>query len=387
MRRLIVGGVILAAIALLLWVFLPDPVPVETARVERGNLTVSVEAEGEARVREVMVISAPVTGLLQRIDVHAGDEIAAGLVVAQIGPARPPPLDSRARAVAEAVAAAAAAAVELARSQLDLADATRDFARTEADRARALFSRAAISKTMLDDAILAERSADAAVATARANVAVREKELESAQAVLDSEATSGAACCIGVRSPVAGRILRIMTEDEQVLQAGTPIMEIGDLRDMEIVVHVLSRDAVEIAEGAEATITGWGGPILAARVERIAPSATTRVSALGIEEQRVEVRLALLQPPPPMLGHGFRVTARITLDVARDVVRVPVAALFRSGADWAVYSVEAGRASLHVVAIGRRNQEFAEVMTGLEEQATIILHPSDSVENGVRILQ
>ena len=387
MRRLIATGAILAAAALLLWVFLPDPVHVETARITRGDLTVSVEAEGEARVREVVIVSAPISGLLQRVTLHPGDQVAAGQVVARIGPVTPALLDSRARAVAEATTAAAAAAVELARSQLVQAEATHDFARTEADRARALFARAALSQRMLDDATLAERTAEATVASARANLAVREKELESAKAMLESDTASAAACCIEVKASVAGRILRVVTEDEQVLQAGTSIIEIGDLRDMEIVVHVLSRDAVGIVEGAEATITGWGGPDLAARVDRIEPGATTRVSALGIEEQRVEVRLSLRTPLPPTLGHMFRVTARITLDVAQNILRVPVGALFRSGGDWAVYTVEEGRASLHLVSIGKRNEELAEVLTGLEDGATVILHPADTVKDQVRIAQ
>lgn len=385
MRRLIASGTILAA-ALLLWVFLPDPVPVETARVDRGDLIVSVEAEGEARVREVVVVSAPIAGLLQRVTLHPGDAITAGQVIARIGPVRPALLDARARAVAEATAAAAAAAVEFARSQLVQAEATRDFARTEAARARTLFARAALSQRMLDDAILAERTAEAAVASARANLAVREKERESAQAMLEGD-TASAACCIKVKAPVAGTILSVATEDEQVLQPGTPIMEIGDLRQMEIVVHVLSGDAVDITEGAEAIITGWGGPDLAARVDRVEPSATTRVSALGIEEQRVEVRLSLHAPPPPDLGHGFRVTARITIDTAEDIVRVPLAALFRSGGAWAVYTVEDGKASLRIVLAGKRSDELVEVLEGLDEGDTVIVHPADSVNDGVRIVQ
>lgn len=386
MRRLIASVAILAIAALLLWAFLPDPVRVETAPVTRGDLTVTVEAEGEARVREVVVVSAPISGLLQRITLHPGDAITAGQVVARIGPVTPALLDSRARAVAQATAEAATAAVDLAQSQLVQAEATRDFTRTEADRARTLFARAALSQRMLDDATLAERTAEAAVASARANLSVRRKELESARAMLDSNSTTGA-CCIEVAAPVAGTILRVATEDEQVLQPGTPIMEIGDLQDMEIVVHVLSRDAVDIIEGAEAAISGWGGPDLVARVERVEPSAATRISALGIEEQRVEIRLSLRAPPPQTLGHGFRVTARITTDSAQNILRVPISALFRSGGDWAVYAAGDGRAALHLVSIGRRNDEMAEVLTGLDEDATVILHPADTIEDGVRITQ
>lgn len=386
MRRPIsYAAIVLASALLLWWAFRQDPVPVETATVTRGDLTVSVEAEGEARVREVIVMSSPIAGLLQRVTLHPGDPVTAGQVVARIGPVTPALLDSRARAIAEATAAAALAAVELARSQLVQAEATLDFSRTEADRARALFARAALSQRMLDDATLAERTAEAAVASARANLAVREKELESARAVLEGDPASAAACCIDVTSPVAGTILHVATEDEQVVPPGTPIMEIGDLQDMEIVVHVLSRDAVGMTEGATATVTGWGGPDLPARVTRVEPGATTRVSALGIEEQRVEVRLSLMAPPPRTLGHGFRVMARITIDRAENILRVPIAALFRSGGEWAVYSVRDARAVLLPLSIGRRNAEVAEVLSGLDEGETVILHPADTIANGVRV--
>lgn len=385
MRRRLVSGAILIASALLLWwAFRPAPIPVETAAATRGDLTVTVEAEGEARIREVIVISAPIAGMLQRVTLHPGDAVEAGQVVARIGPVAPALLDSRARAVAEATAAAAAAAVEFARSQVVQAEASVDFARTEADRSRTLFARGALSQRMLDDATLAERSADAAVVSARANLAVRQKEMESARAILDGDPVS-AACCIDVTAPVAATVLRVTTEDAQVLQPGTPIMDIGNLGDMEIRVHVLSRDAVGIAEGAEATITGWGGPDLAARVARVEPGATTRVSALGIEEQRVEVRLSLTAPPPPALGHGFRVMARITIDEAKDILRVPIAALFRSGGNWAVFTVSDERADLRPLSIGRRNAEMAEVISGLEDGAALILRPADTVTDGVRV--
>ncbi|MBC2834589.1 efflux RND transporter periplasmic adaptor subunit [Paragemmobacter straminiformis] len=385
MRHLMTAGAIVAALALLVWVFRPAPVAVETARVTRGDLTVSIEAEGEARIREVVIVSAPITGLLQRITLHPGDRVEAGQSVAQIGPVSPALLDSRARAVAEATAAAAAAAVDLARSQLVQAEAMRDFARTEADRARALFDRATLSQRLLDDAILAERTATANAASAGANLSVREQELQSARAMLDSAADPAAACCIGVAAPVGGSILRVVTEDAQVVQAGTPIMELGNLEDLGIVAHVLSRDAVGIVEGAEATVTGWGGADLAARVDRIEPSAATRVSALGIEEQRVEVRLSLREAPPPALGHGFGVTARITVGQAKGIVTVPIAALFRLGGDWAVYTAEGGRAALHRVSLGLRNDDLAEVRDGLGEGDRVILHPADAISEGARI--
>lgn len=234
--------------------------------------------------------------------------------------------------------------------------------------------------------MLAERTAQAAAVSARANLAVREKELESARAILGGGADSVPyRCCFALTAPVSGRILRVLQEDEQVVQAGTPIFEIGDTTDMEIVADVLSRDAVEIVEGAEATITGWGGEALAAQVDRIEPAATTRVSALGIEERRVEVRLSLRDTPPEKLGHGFRVTARIMTWQGSDVLKVPIAAPFRVGPDWAVYAVEDGRAALRRITIGKRNEEHAEVLDGLAVGDIVILHPGDTVEPGRQV--
>ena len=387
MRRILAAAALAACALLLVWVFRPDPVPVETVKVTRGDLSVEVEAEGEARIREVVILSAPMTGLLHRVTLHPGDAVAAGQGVAQIGPVPPTLLDARTRAVAEAGAAAAAAAVELAQSQLGQAEATLSFARTEADRARTLFARAALSQRLLDKAILAERAAEASVASARASLAVREKERQSADAAVNGADAGGRDCCTEVIAPVAGSVLRVLTEDEQVVPASTPIMEIGDLGNLEIIVHVLSQDAVDIVAGSGAVITGWGGPDLAAQVIRVDPSATTRISALGIEEQRVEVRLALTKAPPPALGHGFRATARITVRTATDVLRVPVGALFRVGRDWAVYTVVDGKAALTRVTIGLRNDENAEVLNGLAEGAVVILHPADSVADGTAVVR
>lgn len=354
MRRLLPAAVVAAVVALLVWVFLPQPPVVETARVTKGDLIVRIEAEGEARIREVVVVSAAIAGLLQRVTLHPGDDVTAGQAVAHIGPVAPYLLDARARAVAKASAAAAAAAVELARSQLVQAEAALDFATIDAARARA-------------------------------NLAMRESEKQSADAMLDDGGAVSAMCCVEVKAPVAGRILRVVTEDEQVVQSGTPIIEIGDTHNLEIVAHVLSRDAVGISEGAEATITGWGGADLVATVQRVEPSATTRISALGIEEQRVEVLLTLRDAPPSTLGHGFRTIAQITVQEARNVPRVPIAALFRTGGDWAVYTVQDRRAVLRRLTLGARNEDYAEIVDGLTEGETVVLHPAAEMADGARI--
>jgi HlyD family secretion protein len=391
MRRLFPAAALLALIAFLVWAFLPRPVEVDVGEVAPRPLEIVVEEEGEARIRDVFTVSATITGKLQRISLHAGDSVTEGeTVVALIGPAAPVLLDSRSRAVAEASAAAAQAAMDLARAQLVQAEATQDFMTSEANRAVALFEKGAISQRSYDNAVREQKTAQAAVSSALANLAVREKELESALAVLQPDRNGEAGrCCVEVLAPASGRVLRVLTESEQVVQPGTPILEIGDPGNMEIVVELLSRDAVRVREGAAATITGWGGAPIPAVVERVEPSAVTKVSALGIDEQRVKVILALSGATDEwsQLGHGFRVITRITLWREDDVLTIPVGALFRDGTDWATFVLRDDRARLQAITLGERNESFAQVLDGLRPGDRVILHPSDLVADGVQVAQ
>ncbi|MCZ0963432.1 efflux RND transporter periplasmic adaptor subunit [Paracoccus benzoatiresistens] len=363
--------------------------PVELAQVAARTFEVTVEEEGEARIREVFTVSATIAGKLHRIDLHAGDEVLAGkTVVASIGPAAPALLDSRSRAVAEATTAAARSAVDLARAQLAQAEATLNFASSEAERARVLHERAALPKRLLDNALLDQRTAEAAVDSARANLSVRERELESAAAVLSGSDDAGPdPCCVTLVAPVSGRVLRVLTESEQVVQPGAPILEIGNPANLEIVVDLLSRDAVRVREGSQARITGWGGDPLPARVARVEPSAFTKVSALGIEEQRVAVILYLQgdHSARRALGHGFRVIVEITLWRGEGILSIPVAALFRDGSDWAAFVVRDGRARLQPITLGERSDEFAQVLGGLSAGDQVILRPSDRIAEGTRV--
>jgi HlyD family secretion protein len=390
MRRIIPIAIALAVIAFLVWAFMPRPVEVELAEAAPRTLEITVEEEGEARIREIFTVSATIAGKLQRISLHPGDDVQEGeTVVAAIGPAAPVLLDSRSRAVAEAAAAAATAATDLARAQLAQAEATLDFMTGESNRATALYQRGAISQRSYDSALREQKTADAAVSSAVANLAVREKELESALAVLNQDQTSDAArCCVQLVAPVTGRVLRVLTESEQVVQPGTPILEIGDPGNMEIVVDLLSQDAVRIRDGAEAWVSGWGGKDLPAVVERIEPAAVTRVSALGIDEQRVTVILRLNAPPDQVagLGHGFRVTARIVVWKQDGILTIPIGALFRDGADWAAYVLRDGRAQLQRISLGARNDQLAEVVEGLTAGDQVVLHPSDMVSDDVSVV-
>lgn len=389
MRRLIPIVAALAVLAFLVWAFLPRAVEVELAEVAPRTLEVAVEEEGEARIREIFTVSATIAGKLQRISLHAGDAVKEGQAVASIGPTAPILLDSRSRAVAQATAAAAQAATELARAQVAQAEATRDFAASEANRAVALFQKGAMSARAHDNAIREQKTAEAAVASAVANLTVREKELQSALAVLQADVPGNStSCCVDILAPVSGKVLRVLTESEQVVQSGTPILELGDPVNLEIVVDLLSRDAVRVVEGASASVSGWGGPALTAVVERVEPSAVTRVSALGIDEQRVTVVLRLTGAPEgwSSLGHGFRVIARIAIWREDAVLTIPVGALFRDGLDWATYLARDGRAVLQRIALGERNEDFAQVLEGLSAADQVILHPSDQVTAGVAIV-
>lgn len=390
LRRLITILVLIAAAAAVAWALWPQPVAVETTQIARQDIAITIEEEAKSRIRAVFTVSAPIAGQMLRVNLNAGDAVIKDeSIVASIQPAGPGLLDARARRVAEAAVEAARAAVDFAAAEVRQAEAQLAFATEELTRATMLVRRGTISARAYDKAKLDEETATAALQSANASLRVRQRELERAEAALIEGSSGGGngTCCVEVRAPVSGRVLRVLTQSEQVVQAGTPMVEIGDPADIEIVSELLSRDAVRITPGAAAIIDGWGGPPLAARVTRIDPSAVTKVSALGIEEQRVSTILRLDGDPAQWasLGHGFRVVVHISLLRVDQAVAVPIGALFRKGADWAVYVVAGGKARLRTLEIGARNTEHAEVLAGLTEGDVVILHPSDLVEDGVAV--
>lgn len=377
----------LAAVAAggLVWMMMPRAVPVETARVTRGPLEVWLEEPGRTRVREVYIVSAPQTGKTARITLHAGDHVGGGQTVALIHPIDPPLIDVRSRAELEAVVSAADAAVRLALAELERAQAQAAFAAAEWTRGQTLAERGVISTQALDQRRLARDTANAAVTTARAAIAVRRRERDSARSRL-AEPVDGGRAPTAVRAPVSGSVLRVDRESEQVVRAGDPIMQIGDPHDIDVVVELLSTDVVAIRPGAPARIEGWGGPPLSARVRRVEPAGFTKVSALGVEEQRVLIFLDFTSPAQAArLGHDYRVTARIITSSTPNALRTPASALFRQGSDWAVYRVRDGRAELRKVRIGRRNEDFAEVLAGLADGEVVVDYPGDRLGNGVRV--
>lgn len=386
-RRVRTIGVIAAAIvALLAWAMRPQPVPVDMATVTRGDLMVTIDDEGETRVKDIYVVSAPVAGRVERIELEVGDTVVANeTVLALFQPQDPALLDVRSMSEAQA-------GVRLAEAERDSAAAQLEFARSELKRQEQLLAQGNVSQAAFDRATMQVRTAEAALALAQANLVKRQSDLDTARAAMAKAGrqTGGPVRIdyIPVRAPVDGRVLKRMQQSEAILAAGTPLLEIGNPANLEIVTDLLSADAVKANVGDEVIIEDWGGPAaLQGVVRRIEPFGFTKVSALGIEEQRVNVIIDFVSPHEDWrsLGHGYRVQTRIVTLRRENVPKVPVSALFRTGADWTVFAVEDGRARLRVVKLGGRNTLEAEIAEGLRDGDRVIMHPSDKVRDGVAV--
>jgi HlyD family secretion protein len=370
--------------------FAPTPVAVEVALVSRAPLQVTVDDDGRTRVPDRFVVSAPLAGTLARIELEPGDTLRGGDPVARIVPLPSPLLDPRSRAEAEARVAAAAAAVRQAATAIGRARAAVEQATRDAARERALVGAGATAPRSVEEAELAERMRREELASAEFGQKVAASELQLARAAVRRLDTSTAASGeeLVVRAPVEGQVLRVLQESEGVVHAGDPLVEIGDPSGIEAVVDVLTADAVQIVPGARVLIEQWGGDsALQGHVHRVEPSAFTRVSALGVEEQRVNVIVHLEGAPlgRHALGDGFRVETRIVVWEAGDVLQVPAGAVFRQGDGWAVYLAQNGRAVLRTVRLGRRSDAAAQVLGGLEVGDAVILYPGDNVRDGQRI--
>lgn len=394
---LVVAVLVGSALAAAFW---PRALMVDLGEVTRGAMMVTIDEEGRAQVAEAYVVSTPVAGRLQRVEVKPGDAVVRGeTVVAHMLPINPAALDVRTREQALAAVQAAEAAVRLAQADLNVAMASRDFAESELARTEQLADRQIASESALDSARQKRRVAVAQVETAEAAISMREAELNNARALLIGFDDRGLAAAlreqtsddIPLWAPATGRILQIMQQSETTLPAGTPIMEIGNIADgLEVVVQLISSDAVQVEVGDPVVIDDWGGEVpLAGKVRRIDPFAITKFSALGVEEQRVPVTIALTGPAEDRraLGHGYRVEARIVVWQGEDVVRVPSSAMFRSGEEWAVFVAQDGKAVKRPVEIGQNNGTLAEIRHGLQVGEKVILYPSAAVLDGTRVQQ
>jgi HlyD family secretion protein len=389
-RRQIVWIVLaVAVVTLVVWALRPVPIEVETAAVGREPLVVSIEEEGETRLRQRFAVSAPVAGRVLRIEARPGDAVRAGQVVAAITPARPVPLDDRTRAAAEARVRTADATLEGARADRRRLEAARDQAVRDAARTRTLFQAGSVARDAAELADLAARSAEEAVSAATAAVRAAEFALAEAKAALVSTTGRANEAQLPIASPIDGLVLRRVQESESVVAAGAPLIEIGDLRDLEVVSDLLSRDAVRVKPGARVVITNWGGPAdLRGQVDRVEPSGFTKISALGVEEQRVNVVISLVDPPAarPQLGDGFRVEVRIVLSERSGVRATPTASLFRQDGRWAVFVVgDDSRIRRREVEIGDQNERITEVIKGLNEGDRVVVYPGESLTDGAEV--
>lgn len=393
LKRLLTWTVGLLAVLAVAVALRPQPVPVDLARVERGELVVTLDEEGETRVRERFVVSAPLAGKVLRIELEPGDEVRAGeTVLATFEPRDPALLDARTRARLEAEVKAAREALGAARAERDRLAAEHAFARSELERYRRLAAADVVARNNLEMAERDERAAGEQLEAAVHALARAEREVEAARArLLDGNALRRAAhdgTPVSLPSPIDGVVLKRLRESETVVAAGEPLLELGNPAQLEIVADYLSADAVRIRPGMAVLIEQWGGDAaLRGRVKRVEPSGFTKISALGVEEQRVNVVIDFEDPRRAWqaLGDGYRVETRVVVYRTADAVKVPTSSLFRAGEDWALYAVEDGRAVLRRLELGPRNGLEAEVASGIDEGALIIVHPSDDVAGGVKV--
>lgn len=390
----VVGALVLLALAAALAMAIRRPaVEVELGEVARGPLTVTVDDLGETRVTDLYVVSAPATGELVRVGLKPGDRVVArSTLLGRIQPGEPTPIDARSTAQAEANVRALTAQLAAAQSRIAEARAEFTLAQRELERLTALEPRGFVSGATVDRARAARDRTRAAIDEARQAADAARHSLTAARAVLivpGGRATGRGS--VAVTSPVSGYVLRVPQESERVVIAGTPLVEIGDPERLEMITDLLSSDAVRVRPGAAVSIEEWGGERpLRGRVRLVEPYGFLKVSALGVEEQRVNVVIDFVEPRRAWarLGHGYRATVRIAVWSAPDVVQVPVSALFRSGRDWSVFTVDSGgRARPTRVEVGPMNDESAVVRRGLRPGDRVILHPGDRVNDGVRVRQ
>ena len=398
--------VAVAVVALLTMWLRPAPARVDVASSQRGPMTVTVDGQGKTRVRDRYVVATPVGGQLRRITLKRGDVVQRGQVIAQIDPLPLPPLDPRQRAEAIARVNDAEDAKREADRMIERSKAVYDQARRDCERCELLARSGDISRQELENAQTAVATSfrEYEAARSRAETAAHEVEIARAALLAASHSQKPVAAAVKVQAPTAGRVLRVIEESERVVAAGAPLVELSNPSKLELVIELLSTDAVKVMPGTRVLIEGWGGPeALEARVRLIEPSAFTKVSALGIEEQRVNV-VADLVTPSDALGDGYRIEGRIVVWHADDVLKVPVSSLFRRGEGWGLFVVEHGEAGLsevevgqrvtvvqegearlREVEVGQRTSFEAEIKKGLEVGEQVIIHPSNQITDGTRV--
>ncbi len=379
-------------VALVIFGYRKQPVALELTQAARGPLRITVEEEGKTRVLNRYMVSAPVAGYAERVPLKVGDVVAAGQVLDWIEPPPAPVLDPRSRAEQEARVKAAEAAVQVARERKHAAEADESYAEAQAARQRQLLKTGDVARDAVDRAVAEEARTRAARQSAQHAVDQARSELEAARAALGHSVVpaknSNPAARVALRAPTSGKVLSVPHESEGPVTPGQAIVEIGNARALEVEVEVLSADAVRITPGMRVLFERWGGPeALEGRVRRVEPVAFTKISALGVEEQRVVVLVTITSPESDWsrLGDRYRVEASFILWESDSVLQVPGSALFQHNGAWHVFVVEGNRARLRKVEIGRRNARAAQITAGLKAGETVIVHPDDSVEDGIEV--
>jgi HlyD family secretion protein len=385
----LVAAVIVGGLA---WGFRPRPIGVDVEPVVRAPLRITVEEEGRTRVKDRYAVTAPVDGYARRIELDVGDPVEPGQLLVELEPVRSRVLDPRSRAEAEARVAAARSNLARAEAEARRAEAEADQAMIEYRRQKELRARELVAQSRLDEAASAMRATQAAGKAAESAVDVSRYELDAALTALNYSAAvpdAGPKETVLVSAPVAGRILKKIHESEGLVSGGQPLLEIGDPTLLEVEVDVLSKDAVRITPGGRVLLERWGGDeVLEGRVRTVEPTGFTKISALGVEEQRVLVIVDIVSPPGEWsrLGDGYRVEAAFVVWEEDNVLQIPASALFRHKDGWAVFALDDGRAGLREVRAGRSNGLQTQILEGLAEGGAVIVHPDEAIEDGSRVV-
>ena len=384
----------IAVVAFLIKAFQPQPLPVDVAQVGSGPLTVTIVDDGRTRVKELYVVSSPVAGRVLRLDPEVGDKVIAGeTLLASMLPSGPAFLDERRVKEAEAVVKAAEASLQLALSDVARVEAEVEYAQAEISRAEALVQSNAASPARLDKAKLSLKTSEAQLSTVRSNVRKRQADLDVAKAALigpaEENGASDVSGVVNVMAPISGSVLALRHESEGVVASGTPLLEIGDADDVEVIADFLSHLAVQVKPGANVMVEAWGGEPLPGKVRLVEPKGFTKFSALGIEEQRVNIIIDFDKnsEASKRIGHGFRVEPRIVLSHQESVLRVPTSAIFREEGVWSVFAINQGVAELKYIELGAMNDDYAEVLSGIQDGVEIILYPSEKLQDGVFVIK
>ncbi|AMD00111.1 efflux RND transporter periplasmic adaptor subunit [Halomonas chromatireducens] len=391
-KRLVFTALVLAVIAALTWALWPAPISVSSASVQRGSFSETVTEEGRTRLRDTWNVSAPIVGYLQRVNLEVGDMVTEGDILFRLEPSPAPALDARSRQQAEDNLQAAQARWQAAQANLETARADRRFAEAEYQRYRQLHERNLVSTAELEHRQNQRDRQRALENSAASHVEVARFEVEAARAMLDiaSGQRGGAndTAELAIRAPVTGQVLTLHRCCEGSVAAGEPILELGRPADLEVQVDLLSMDAVRLRPDMPVRLSGWGGDPLQGEVRRVEPAGFTRISALGVDEQRVPVIVAFSDSVDPAalgLGKGFRIDAEFLIWHDDDVLQIPTGALFRHQGEWAVFVIEEGRAVRRHLEIGRRQGMITQVLAGLAEGESVINHPGEQVADGVRV--